>query len=188
MTRTLSLTVAALLVASAVGCASKGALQEVDDRVRTLQQSIQNAQSNAAKASQGVQTLQRQMGEFTQKVDDSLEKMQNQLTSVADELKGARASTKTLRGSTDKRIEAHDARLKTAEGSLAALAKDVESAKTRLAEFGAEFKTMKASLSGAQDMLIKNLQNLRDMYKTQYLASEEQLRNLKKKPAPKPPE
>jgi chromosome segregation ATPase len=187
----LSLMVVGLLVASVVGCASKSALQEVDARVRALQESVRNVERDSKKASNDVNQVETKMTELTERVDGSLKSMQTTLTSIADDVKGVKAEISTLRDATDKRLESLDLRLKAAENAVTTLNKDVNDAKKQIADFASQFKTMSASLAGAQLLMIKNLENTRDIYKTQFLAIEEVLQSLRKekpKPAPKPPE
>jgi septal ring factor EnvC (AmiA/AmiB activator) len=79
-----------------------------------------------------------------------------------------------------KDVAALQTSLKALEGRMGTAEAQLPAVKAEITNFTAQFKTMNASIAKAQGLIVKNLENARDIYKTQFLALEEVLRNLKK--------
>lgn len=114
---------------------------------------------------------------------------QAELKSVAEKADAASAAVTEMQAS----VTEMQASVAAANAQLAAIAARVAKAETdatlareqfpaikeEMAKFADQFKDMDASVEQARALLVKNLENARDIYKTQFLALEEVLQNMK---------
>ena len=124
-----------------------------------------------------------------------LEKVQQRVLALESSTKRSTKALGDRLAENGKKIEAMTQSLEEikalaakAEASAAAASKQLPTLRSEMGKFHTQFDRMNESIAEAQGLIIKNLENARDIYKTQFLALEEVLQNLKKPGAPKPPE
>ena len=143
------------LFVAASGCASKGALNELDQRVVALDAKVKSDIAEMTKA-------QAAAAEQRKALDARIAALESSVQQIKD--LAARA-----------------------EASAADASRQIPALKSELERFNAQFKQMDASIAQAQQLIIKNLENARDIYKTQFLALEEVLQKMEKPAAPEAP-
>lgn len=121
------------------------------------------------------------LDEKTEATNKELSAAQATLKTACDDIKKAQESLAALQKSTGPRLDALDKRVEKTETDAAFVTRQLLAFKEEMATFSGQFKEMSSSIAQAQALVIKNLENARDIYKTQFLALEEVLQSMKKK-------
>jgi len=208
MSGTMRLVCLGLLAAGLLGgCASSADLKKVDERAAKLETDLGAMQDSLKGMSAMLKKMEGTLATFQKTVNAGLQaaakKADAKLAAQDADVKAALANVKKMETSlaalaktVDTRLQAVGKRFEKIEADVAAAGKQLPAVKAEIDKFGARFKQMNSSVAEAQSLIIKNLENARDIYKTQFLALEEVLQNLKKPksrklapapaPAPKP--
>ena len=109
-----------------------------------------------------------------------LNKANTRVDTLEKKLGGAQDSLAALRDDIETSREAMSKRLEKAEADALAASKQLPTVREEIARFSAQFKQMNATIAEAQGLIVRNLENAREIYKTQFLALEEVLQNLKR--------
>ena len=203
MARAMHLVGVALLAAGVfAGCASSGDVEEVAGRADAVEKELAKMQLSLKAALTDVKNMQQTLEGFgktidtqhkalAKKIDDrgatlesAMSNVQRSLKTATDDLKKTETSLAALHNTTDTRLQAASLRIEKAEAGAAAAGKELAAAKAEIAKFSVQFNKMSTSIAEAQALMVKNLENARDIYKTQFLAIEEVLQNLKKPEKP----
>ena len=198
MARAVQVLCAVLLAGTLSGCMGLG--QSVSGRVDALEKAVGETQASVKAASGEVKKMQRtvedlrtvltaenkavakKLGDRAGTLEAALSSLQSAQKTAAENLKKAELALAALTKASDTRNEESGARIDKVQADVAAVRKDLGPAKAEIARFSAEFKKMSSTIADAQALMIKNLENARDIYKTQFLATEEVLQSMKKGP------
>jgi len=107
------------------------------------------------------------------------------LQEVVEKSDAASASVREMQASLtaiNAQLAAIATRLAKAETDATLAREQFPAIKEEMAKFSGQFKDMNASVEQARELIIKNLENARDIYKTQFLALDEVLQNMKMGP------
>ena len=182
------------------GCASSADVARISDKLDTLEEkvtadlkvsskSVEETEKSVAAADARLKTVEEQLADKTSALEAGLGNMQRSLKTIADDMEKVQSEMAAFRSTIDTQLAAMTKRAAKTEADAAAAAKQLPTVQAEIAEFKLQFKQMNASIKEAQVLILKNLENARDIYKTQFLALEEVLQQMKKaeKPAPTPP-
>ena len=182
------------------GCASSADVARISDKLDTLEEkvtadlkvsskSVEETEKSVAAADARLKTVEEQLADKTSALEAGLGNMQRSLKTIADDMEKVQSEMAAFRSTIDTQLAAMTKRAAKTEADAAAATKQLPTVQAEIAEFKLQFKQMNASIKEAQVLILKNLENARDIYKTQFLALEEVLQQMKKaeKPAPTPP-
>jgi len=110
----------------------------------------------------------------------NLNKANTRVDTLEKKLGGVQDSLAALRSDVEVSREAMSKRLEKAEADALTASKQLPTVREEIAKFGAQFEQMNATIAEAQGLIVKNLENAREIYRTQFLALEEVLQNLKR--------
>ena len=180
------------------GCASSGDLAKVSARLDTLEGKVADdlkaSKLNAETTAKGVAAADERLKVVETKVDKKasaleagLSNMQLSLKRTADDMAKVQEEMTAFRSTIDTQLAAMTKRAVKTEADAATATKQLPAVQAEIAKFKLQFKQMDASVGKAQAMILKNLENAREIYKRQYLALDEVLQQLKKAEKPVPP-
>jgi len=181
------------------GCASTGDVSKVSERLDVLEgkltKDLETSAASVKKTEEDLGAADAHLKAVEKKVDDKissleaeLSNVQRSLKSIGDDIKKLNDGLAAYRGATDESLQALTKRLAKTEADAAEATKQLPTVKAEITKFGIQFKEMSSSIKEAQALMIKSMENARDIYKTQFLALEEVLQNLKKPAKTKEPE
>lgn len=200
MTRTLFVICVGLLASAVLaGCASTGDVSKVSERLDVLEgkltKDLETSAASVKKTEEDLGAADARLKAVEKKVDDKissleaeLSNVQRSLKSIGDDIKKLNDGLAAYRGTNDGSLQAMVKRLAKTEADAAEATKQLPAVQAEITRFGIQFKQMSSSIKEAQGLMIKSMENARDIYKTQFLALEEVLQNLKKPAKTKEPE
>jgi len=200
MTRTMFVVCAGLLASAVLaGCASTGDMNKVNEKLDALEgkltKGLEISAASVKKTEEDLSAADARLGAAEKKVDDKigaleaeLSNVQRSLKTIGDDIKKLDDGLAAYREAMDGSLQALTKRLAKAAADAAEATRQLPAVKAEITRFGAQFKQMSSSIKEAQGLMIKSMENARDIYKTQFLALEEVLQNLKKPAKTKKPE
>jgi chromosome segregation ATPase len=162
------------------GCATSGALETVDARSVELEAKVETLSSNLEKMQTTLQDVTNKLNEQNKDMTD----MNTSVKAALDKIGTLDKRLTALREDTDKRFEESAKRAGKTEAEVTSAGKQLAAFKTEMARLDDQFKKIGSVVGQAQSLILKNLENARDIYKTQFLALDELLQNLNKARGP----
>lgn len=185
--------VCAGLLASAVlaGCASSSDMNKVNEKLDALEvkltkdleisaASVKKTEADLSAADARIEAVEKKVDDKISALEAELSNVQRSLKTIGDDIKKLSDGVAAHRGATDESLQALTKRLAKAEADAAEATKQLPAVKAEITRFDAQFKQMNLSIKEAQALMIKSMENARDIYKAQFLALEEVLQNVKK--------
>ena len=188
MVRTVCVVGVTLLAACILsGCASSGSLKAVEAQTAELDARLNTVQETMKTVSDGLKKMETTLQNATKKLDEQVTAQNTKLAGISDSVKAALGDVKkldadlaALRKDTDTRFQASAKRAGKTETDIASAGQQIAAFKADIARFDSQFKQIGSAVGQAQKLILKNLENARDIYKTQFLALDELLQKLNK--------
>ncbi len=176
---------AVLVVASVGGCVNPAEFKKSNERIAALEQEIAGIRSSATAASEIAKKLEADFAALRDSIDGRLAGVQGTVderlgilrTSVDERLAASRTTL-------DERVAAITKKIEKAEADAAAASNQLPALKNEITRFDDLLKEKSATINAVQDVVIRNLNYAREIYKQQYEALDEALRELKKRTQP----
>ncbi len=169
------------------GCVSSADLtkvdEKVDEKVGALEGQLKSVEDTLAANSETVTKMDEAVKAADERLKAVSEDVDKKVASVKAEMSNVQTSLKAISDEAAKLAESLKAvttRLEKAEADASAASKQLPTVRAEIEKFGVQFEQMQTSLKEAQALMVKNLENARDIYKTQFMAIDEVLQNLKK--------
>lgn len=174
-----------LIAVSVGGCVSPNAFKKSNERIETLEKEIAGIRGLASDAAASVKKLEADFAALRDAIDTRLAAVQGtvdeRLGILRNSVDERLAATRTA---LDERLAPITKKIEKAEADAAAASNQLPALKNEITRFEAELKEKSATVSAVQDVVIRNLNYAREIYKQQYEAIDEALRELKKRTQP----
>ncbi len=175
----------ALLAASIGGCVSPAEFKKSNERIASLEKEIGGMRDSVTAAAESAKKVEADSATLRESIDGRLGTVQG---SVDERLGVMRNSVDerlaAIRTSLDERLAAIAKQIAKAEADAAAASNQLPALKNEITRFDELLKQKSAAIGEVEKIVVRNLENACQIYKTQYEALEEALRDLKKRTRP----
>lgn len=176
------LSICGVLAAGLGGCVSRGELTKLDTKIEANKAELAAMKKTLGSTDETVTALDKKVDAM----NTALTEMQSSLKAISGDVQSVQQKLAAVEKDLDARVAEAKKLAKNAQGDATIAIKQLPAVRAEITNFSKQFEKMNASIGKSQEMLVKSLENARDIYKTQFLALEEVLEKLKKDEAKKP--